>query len=124
MKKALSFVLALVLTLTTGCAPAMQNEQNAPKAEVNPLSAHRLAEAVYPEMASCPNEMEYIDEETGELDDRGYMRDYEAWRKDQIRKRPEEGYADNLKGFFEKSIPQFFQNCNALFYCTFGCNRL
>ena len=112
MKKALSFVLVSVLTLTTGCAPAMQNEHHESEVEVNPLSAHLLAEAVYPEMAPLPMESDYIDEQTGEFDDEGFFELYSVWSEEQRARWLPEGTNDALSGFLEKSIPQFLSGAS------------
>lgn len=111
MKRALSIVLAsAVLISGVGCAPsqsALKDPENETKVEANPLSAYQLVEAVYPEMAPRPNEMEYLDQKTGQFDDDGFRKVYDAWWEEQKSRKPEDGYTDNLKGFFEKSIPQF-----------------
>ena len=78
-----------------------------PEVEVRPVSAYLLSQAEYPEMAPYPDMMEYVDEKSGAFDDDAFNDAYEAWWTDQRTRNPEEGYADDLNGFFEKSIPQF-----------------
>lgn len=70
-------------------------------------SAYAVAEAVYPEMAPYPNEMDYFDRVTGEFDSDGFSQVYDQWWESVRAQRQEEGYADGLEGFFSASIPQF-----------------
>ncbi len=94
MKKLFALMLAAILL--TGCA--------APAAPaVSPL----LAAPVYPEMAPYPNEMEFVDPDTGEFDSHGFDAVYQAWRNDHSQQRAPAGYADTLKGFWRDAIPAF-----------------
>lgn len=70
-------------------------------------SAYAIAEARYPEMAPYPNEMEFVDEKTGEFDVDAFRKVYDAWWEDQKAQRRPEGYADGLEGFFAASIREF-----------------
>lgn len=94
MKPYLSLVLAFALALT-GCS--------APAADCRTLSA-----PVYPEMAPYPDESRFIDTATGEFDDEGFYQAYDLWCENRYNRfRAEPGYADNLKGYFSRSIPAF-----------------
>ena len=73
-------------------------------------SAYAIAEAEYPEMAPYPNEMEFMDEKTGEFDDDAFRKVYDAWWEDQKAQRRPEGYADGLDAFFAASIGQFLSS--------------
>lgn len=112
MKKIFSLFMALMMVLSsTGCSQNWEKEGGDPAglsdAQGKPLSYQVLAEAVYPEMAPYPDESKYIDKRTGEFDDEGLMEAHDAWWEDQQARRQPEGYADNLTGFLEKSIPEF-----------------
>lgn len=62
----------------------------------------------YPEMAPYPNEMGYVNEDSGEFDGDGFADSYSAWRESQqAQYNQPEGYADTLTGFFRDSIPVF-----------------
>lgn len=65
-----------------------------------------LAEAVYPEMAPYPNEMDYFTEEN--YDPEGFDKVYTAWREDKMARRSQyEGYREGLDGFFAASIQEY-----------------
>lgn len=113
MKQVLTLILASIMLMSAaGCVPS-KNEvvdlQRGPAkgSDADTLTVSLLAEAVYPEMAPYPNEMEYINEKTGEFDNDGFRVVFDAWREQQRARYPEEGYADNLTDFFERSIAQF-----------------
>ena len=72
MKKILSLILAALVL--TGCA------RNAPPTETMSPADFTLAEAVYPEMAPYPNEMEFVDPKTGIFNDEGFSVVHDAWR--------------------------------------------
>lgn len=75
------------------------------------VHAAAIAEAQYPEMPQYPNEMEYFSKITNEFDDEGFSKVYDAWweaRRAQLDQ--PEGYADNLDGFFRKSIAEFLSD--------------
>lgn len=80
-----------------------------PGGEGSPLvtSAYAIAEAEYPEMAPYPNEMEFVDEKTGEFDNDAFRKVYDTWWEDQKAQRRPEGYAGGLEGFFAASIQEF-----------------
>ena len=48
-------------------------------ADVSALDGHKLAEAVYPEREPYPDEMDFVDENTGEFDDEGFSAAYDRW---------------------------------------------
>ena len=64
-------------------------------------------ETIYPERAPYPNEMEYLDQKTGDFDDKSFRKVYDAWREDQRIRREGTDYTDDLTGFLTQSIPQF-----------------
>ena len=79
----------------------------------NTASTYALALASYPEMAPYPNEMEYVDEKTGEFDSDGFHVVYEAWWADKKAQRNQpEGYADGLEPFFGSSNREFLSDSN------------
>lgn len=67
-----------------------------------------IASPKYPEMVPYPNEPDYVNPVTGEFDNEGFSRVYDAWQESQKAQRPAgAGYADNLNGFFAAGIPTF-----------------
>lgn len=105
MKRLVAICLTVACLISlVGCAGDTNMDEKKPNSSA---SAYALALASYPEMAPFPNEMEYIDEKSGEFDDEGFYTVYEKWSQEQRSRRQEDNYADNLIGFFEKSIPQF-----------------
>jgi len=108
MKKILSLILASIMLMSAaGCAPSENEVVELQRGPAKGSEAvHLLAEAVYPEMVPYPNEMEYFDQKSGEFNDEGFRVVFDAWREQQRARYPEEGYADNLTGFFKKSITQ------------------
>ena len=111
MKKVLSLVLASIMLLSAaGCAGDTNMDEKKPD---NTASAYALALASYPEMAPYPNEMEYINEKTGEFDSDGFDVVYDAWKEDRNAQRNQpEGYADGLDPFFGSSIREFLSGSN------------
>ena len=91
--------LALVLCfLLSGCSQA---------APLNP-PAGQIGVPHYPEMAAYPNEMLYINDDSGEFDGDGFALSFDAWRESQQKQYSQpQGYADSLTGFFRDSIPVF-----------------
>ena len=107
MKKVLSLILASIMLMSSaGCTPAQSGGEDK-RFDTNLLSAYLLAEAVYPEMVPYPNEMKHFDQKSGEFDDEGFRGVFDAWREQQRARYAQEGYEDNLTGFFERSIAQF-----------------
>lgn len=104
MKKSIALVLALACLFSlAGCAQTGKTE----------TTKYQLAAVKYPEMAAYPNEMDYIDSKTGEFDDEGFSKVYDAWREDkQAQRNQPEGYADGLDGFFAKSIAELLSDAN------------
>lgn len=104
MKSTLRF-LALVLSilLLAGCA-------SEPQVLVSPH---------YPKMAPYPDESKFIDVLTGEFDDQGFSRVYDAWREDRNSRRDlPEGYADTLSYYFQSTIPLFLSCGNGNTVCS------
>jgi len=118
MKRIVALVLALACAFSAGCAKIEKTEDEAMKDNV-PLSsaevgekdeadvkdeikesvpaAYCLAEAVYPEMAPYPNEMDY-----------SFDKDYDAWKSAKRAQRDQyEGYREGLDGFFVASIREY-----------------
>ena len=111
MKKLFSLFLAAVLL--AGCA------QNIPAADRGNLQETSLAEAVYPEMAPYPNEMDFIDPKTGIFDDEGFSTVYAAWRSNwNLLQDIPEGYANDLQAYFIRSIPAFLSGENENPVCS------
>ncbi len=72
------------------------------------MNIESAVEAVYPDMASYPDEEEYFDKKTGEFDSDRFSEAYNAWWSDkQARRNLPEGCADSLTPFFKSSIRQF-----------------
>ncbi len=67
-----------------------------------------VAQAVYPQMPAYPDEMQYINEKTGVLDEEGYEEAYDAWSTfcRELREQPE-GYAEGMEQFFTETIREF-----------------
>ncbi len=110
MKRVFALILALSCVCTLpGCkgqAPIVQN--NTPVAE-----QYAVALASYPEMAPYPNEMEFVDKETGAFDSDGFSQVYNKWWESQAAQRNQpEGYTLGLDAFFKKSIPEFLGNAD------------
>jgi len=104
MKKVFASIAALACLLSlTGCGRTNNTE----------TSKYRLAAAKYPEMAVYPNEMDYIDSKTGEFDDEGFSKVYNAWREDKREQQNQpEGYANGLDKFFSESIADLLSDSN------------
>ena len=114
MKKILSLIL--VASLLSGCAPAA-----APPVatDADPVIAEVIAEAAYPEMAPYPDESEFVDPVTGIFDDAGFSQVYDAWRGNRdLRQDIPQGYADNLRSWFQESIPVFLASSNGNAACS------
>ena len=111
MKKILS--LFLITVLLTGCMPT------GPSANAPTLQDFLLEEAVYPEMAPYPNEMNFVDPKTGIFDDEGFSVVYDAWRSNRdLRKDIPEGYADSLSYYFQSAIPVFLSDTEGNAVCS------
>ena len=78
-----------------------------PKGSPLGVEAHAIETAAYPEMAPYPDEADYVDQATGEYDNEGFNQAHDAWWESKQALLPEEGYADGLDSFFQKSIPVF-----------------
>lgn len=85
------------------------------QAEKHPDADHRGnsqeaggIEAVYPEMASYPDEADYKNAVTGEFDDDGYFEAYERWAEERRARRiSDQNAVSGLNPFFVSSIRQF-----------------
>lgn len=72
------------------------------------MNHENMVQAVYPQMAPYPNEEEYIDKKTGEFDDEGFSKVFDAWwEQKQSRRNLPENFAENLTPFFASSIRRF-----------------
>ena len=67
---------------------------------------YALAQPVYPEMAACPVEDDYVNQD-GSFDDERWRADFQAWRES-IRKQADQpaGYADGLEGYYTQCMRQ------------------
>lgn len=103
MKKRIScyIVLGFVLLLT-GCGLAHMEKTD------NMNDTYKVVAAEYPEMPAYPNEMNYVDKNTGEVDYEKYSEAYGEWREaiGYQRMQPE-GYTEGLEAFWAKSMPEF-----------------
>ena len=60
----------------------------------------------YPTMAPYPDESQFVNKSTGEFDDEGFSKVYDAWRQNRdLKAEIPAGYADSLHTYFLKSIP-------------------
>lgn len=107
---ALAACLCLILTgILAGRGPLFpekitEEEDITEKTYVNGA----IAQANYPEMAAYPNEMDFIDEATGNMDSEAYAAQYDAWRASlQVQREQPEGYQDGVQAFFETTTRQF-----------------
>lgn len=67
-----------------------------------------MVQAVYPEMASYPDEADYFDPKTGEFDSDGFSKVFDVWWEEKRSRRElPEGCAESLEPFFAASIRQF-----------------
>ncbi len=92
---------------------ADSTEETTMKSEVSyeDLSPYVISQASYPKMAKYPDEMSFIDEKTGILDDEGFMEVYEAWHNDKMVQLDQpEGYKNGMDGFLDLTIRQFLSN--------------
>ena len=108
MKRMLAcfLVLACVCTLF-GC------KRSNPTVKLDHLVDDRyvLAMTSYPEMAPYPDEMDFVDEKTGEFDEKGFAKAYELWQASQdAQQNQPKGYADSLDGFFQKTLLEYLSN--------------
>jgi serine protease inhibitor len=103
-------IIALTLSLTvllTACAQVAPAETT--EAEMQALQG-QLAAPNYPKMAPYPDEMAYVNESTGEFDDKGFNKVYTAWREGwQSQYSQPQGYAQGLDTFFRESISEFLE---------------
>ena len=100
---ALAFATALSIA---GCA---QSVESCPTSESLPenASCQTLSSAVYPEMAQYPDETAYFTK-TGEFDNEGFSKVYDAWRTDLERQQDQpSGYQDGVADFVKVSSKAF-----------------
>ena len=124
MKRVLAFLLAMISLLSfvsctrkTDIKPediyeesATSTDETATKSGLTygDISPFAISLASYPEMAKYPNEMSYIDEETGILDNEGFFEVYDAWHNDRRAQLDQPfGYMDGMDDFIDTSIRQF-----------------
>ena len=108
MKRITSLFLAAAMLLsaagcsnTTGKGSEVQGHMgqasqiNSSDAALKLLSDYALVETIYPERAPYPNEMEYLDQKTGDFNDESFRKVYDAWRADQRARREGTDYTDD-----------------------------
>ena len=96
MKRIVAIILALACAFSAGCAKIEKTDENEVNQPPVPVQ-YCLAEAVYPEMAPYPNEMDY-----------SFDKDYDAWKSAKRAQRDQyEGYREGLDGFFVASIQEY-----------------
>ncbi|MBR5474700.1 MAG: hypothetical protein IKU83_04745, partial [Lachnospiraceae bacterium] len=105
-KKWMAVSLSVVLALTSllGCSQQTKN------GGVN--MKYAMAQAEYPKMAPYPDEQSFFNDKTGEWDERGFDKAYDAWQKDKKAQQnwAADGYQDGLKEFCEKTMPLFLKS--------------
>lgn len=102
MKKRFLMATAVVtLVIAALCAAVSQ-----PEWKESDKSTYAIAQAEYPEMSPYPDETKYFDQ-SGAFDSDGCSEVYEAWRKDRLKQRQQEGYQEGLDVFFRESGRQF-----------------
>ncbi len=111
MKRLTTLLLscALFATSLTACA---QNGTGSADGSTTPstLSQNALAQPTYPKLTSYPNENDYV-KSNGEFDDDGFYAAYDAWQKDQQKRRDQpKGYQDGLNQFCANHLSAFFQD--------------
>ena len=84
---------------TQGQTPSLQNPLV--------LTVRALEEAVYPQMVEYPQEEDYYDLKTGEMDLEGLNQAFGEWRESVQAQRQEEGYAKGLEPFFTATMREF-----------------
>lgn len=105
MKRIVALILALACAFSAGCAKIEKTDENEVNHPPVPMQ-YCLAEAVYPEMAPYPNEMDYFTKEN--YDPEGFDKVYAAWRADKSVQRDQyEGYREGLDVFFAASIQEY-----------------
>lgn len=115
MRKILTAAAAVFLCagVMMGCKTASESRGgtkpgNGDQAERTVQKEEGAVAAVYPQMAPYPNEQEYIDKKTGEFDDEGFSKVFDAWWEQKRERRSLAlGCRDELKPFFAASIRQF-----------------
>lgn len=122
MKKIIASAVIILLCVwgMTGCKTkdGGQTEPDAKQADVNETTMPEadkmqkedgnMVKAVYPQMASYPNEEEFINPKTGAFDDEGFSEVYDAWWEQKRSRRVlPEGWSDSLTPFFAASIREF-----------------
>ena len=105
MKRTLSLLLALSCLLALCACGAASDEPASAQISAAPSSGPVLAEPVYPSMAPCPRQEDYL-KDTGGLD-RTFYDASRAWREDlmALRNQPA-GYAASLTPWFGACIRQ------------------
>ena len=106
-KRIAALILASSMALSmAGCA---QSTVSCPAGDLaaSNASCETLAEAVYPEMAQYPDETAYFTK-TGDFDDEGFSKVYDAWRTDLERQQGQlSGYRDGIGDFVRASTKAF-----------------
>lgn len=129
MKRVIIYLLALVCLLSfVSCTgrttiksgdihekSAKSSDETITKSELshNDISQYTISLASYPEMTKYPDEMYYIDEETGILDNVDFFEVYDAWHNDKMEQLNQPyGYMNGMDGFINTSIQQFLTKSN------------
>jgi len=129
MKRVIVYLLALVCLLSfVSCTgrttiksgdihekSATSSDETATKSGLthDDISQYAISLASYPKMAKYPNEMSYIDEETGILDNEGFFEVYDAWHNDKMAQLNQPvGYRNGMDDFINASIRQFLTKSN------------
>lgn len=107
---AVAAVLVVAVSVGIALRPGVQVWQSSSTSyDATTLHTAAIKTAVYPEMAPYPEESDFEDSATGDVDWDSYSEASDAWRESIGAQRQEEGYADGLNGFFQKSIPVFLK---------------
>lgn len=129
MKRVIAFLLAIISLLSfVSCtskidinsddiyegSAASTDETDIKKGLTNDdIPPFAISLASYPEMAKYPDEMSFIDEETGVLDSEGFFEVYDAWYNNKRAQLDQPfGYMDGMDDFVDTSIQQFLTKSN------------
>ena len=106
-KRIAALVLASSMALSvSACTQNVESRPAEDQTAVN-ASCETLSTAVYPEMAQYPDETAYFTK-TGDFDDEGFSKVYDAWRTDLQRQQNQlSGYRDGVDDFVKVSSKAF-----------------
>lgn len=104
--------LGLFIILGCGLFLAGCGAESVGKAD-NQRSAYNIITAEYPEMPQYPDEMDYVDKKTGEINREKYSEAYtEWWQSIRYQKLQSQGYTEGIDAFFAKSMPEFLSGAD------------